>query len=282
MKFAYVDESGSGSSSDGEGDIFVMAGVLIDATKLRKYTAVFDAFIKGVLGRYKKYHPEELKTSSFINGKGAWGEIDGEERQKVLQDICDILKNDASAQVYAYCLSILSFDHNKERYDAENNNKKYWHAAAMYIASLIQKKMVMKTEKNKGLTVLIYDHNAMDFPRLSDTLYESSSWYDGICRAKKGGKWQTITDENRFDQIINTAFFIKSEHSSLILVADAVAYIYRRHVELEDGSNENWKGEKDFYNGLVSKLKREKLGQVPADSECVNFYQAVKHPKWKL
>ena len=35
-------------------------------------------------------------------------------------------------------------------------------------------------------------------------------------------------------------------------------------------------------NNLASKLNREKLGQVPADSECVSLYQTIKHPKWAL
>lgn len=271
MKFAYVDESG-------RGDIFAMAGVLIDATKLKKYTVEFDAFLQDVFRKCGKDRPTELKTSLFINGRGKWKAISLEGRKKILQDICDNLKDSAKAKVYAYCLSASSF----KKYSKSTPNETYWHAAAMYIASLIQKKMVMSTEKNKGLTVLIYDHNAMDFPRLSDTLYKSSSWYDDICQAKKRGKWQNITDENRFDKIINTAFFIKSEHSSLIQVADAVVYIYLRHVELENGSKENWKGEKDFYNGLVSKLDREKFGNVLTNGECVNFYQTIKHPKWKL
>ena len=276
MKFAYVDESK-------KDDIFVMAGILIDATKLKKYTDEFDALLKDVLeriGRRKKCPPDELKTSLFIKGKRKWGVIDGEERQKILQGICDILKDSAKAKIYAYCLSVSSFGKHSE--STLTSNKRHWHAAAMYIACLIQKKMVMKTDKNKGLTVLIYDHNARDFSRLSDTLYQPSSWYDDICRAKKGGKWQTITDENRFDQIINTAFSMKSQHSSLIQVADAVAHIYRRHIELEDGSKENWDDEKDYYSDLVLKLDSEKLKSVPADSESVNFYETIKHPKWKL
>ena len=38
MKFVYVDESGD----QGQSDIFVMAGLLIDAYRLRKWTAAFD------------------------------------------------------------------------------------------------------------------------------------------------------------------------------------------------------------------------------------------------
>ena len=44
MKFAYFDESGT-LGVEGN-DVFVMAGLLIDAYRLRKYTAEFDRLIK--------------------------------------------------------------------------------------------------------------------------------------------------------------------------------------------------------------------------------------------
>jgi Protein of unknown function (DUF3800) len=53
MKFAYVDESGDKPQSD----VFVMAGVLIDAYKLRKHTVKFDKiisdFLQSIRGRPK-------------------------------------------------------------------------------------------------------------------------------------------------------------------------------------------------------------------------------------
>jgi hypothetical protein len=48
MKFSYVDESGDES----QGDVFVMVGVLIDAYRLRKYTAKFDKMIVEFLARH--------------------------------------------------------------------------------------------------------------------------------------------------------------------------------------------------------------------------------------
>ena len=41
MKFIYVDESGS----EGESDVFVMCGLMVDAYKLRKKTADFDKML---------------------------------------------------------------------------------------------------------------------------------------------------------------------------------------------------------------------------------------------
>jgi hypothetical protein len=90
------------------------------------------------------------------------------------------------------------------------------------------------------------------------------------------------TAKDRFDQIINTAFAIKSHHSSLVQVADAICYVYRRHLELASQA-EAWAGEKAYYQGLANILDphREKLGQPP-DAPCVTFYKGLKHKDWAL
>src|SRR5947209_8316724 len=111
----------------------------------------------------------------------------------------------------------------------------YWLGAAMFVAALVQQKM-QGEKKNKGLTVLICDDNKREMQNLSDALYEADRWFDPIyqpCRRKSGSIiWNEIPDEGRFNHIVNSAFAIKSQHSSLIQVADAVAYVYRRHLEL--------------------------------------------------
>ena len=50
--------------------------------------------------------------------------------------------------------------------------------------------------------------------------------------------WQGRAKKDRFDHIINTAFAIKSDHSSMVQVADAISYVYRRHLELITGAAE--------------------------------------------
>jgi Protein of unknown function (DUF3800) len=60
MKFVYVDETGS----DDHTDVFVMAGLLIDAYVLRKYTATFDKILTAFLAKHPG-SPKELKTKAF-------------------------------------------------------------------------------------------------------------------------------------------------------------------------------------------------------------------------
>jgi hypothetical protein len=101
-------------------------------------------------------------------------------------------------------------------------------------------------------------------------------------KVKGKNQWCALKQPQRFDHLINTAFAIKSQHSSLVQAADAVSYVYRRHLELTT-LPEAYAGEQAFYASLVAILdvKRERLGRTP-DAECIDFYNAVKHPAWAL
>ena len=155
----------------------------------------------------------------------------------------------------------------------------------MFTAGLVQKKMQV-VKNSKGLTVVIMDDNKAEMPKLSDELYQGNAWFDGLyqLRGKKRGKtvWLERTKKDRFDHIINTAFAIKSDHSSMVQVADAISYVYRRHLELT-AIADVWPGEKDYYTELVAILEpaRETHGHCP-DEPCVKFFKSAKHPEWKL
>jgi len=123
----------------------------------------------------------------------------------------------------------------------------------------------------KGLTVFVMDDNQHKMPTLTDGLYQSDPWYDGLyeIRGRIRGKtaWKARKDTNRFDQIINTAFAIKSEHSTFVQVSDVISYVYRRHYELMR-EDEAYEGEQTLYAEWVEKLEaaRVRLGnaQIPA------------------
>jgi Protein of unknown function (DUF3800) len=278
MKFAYVDESGD----QGQGDAFVMAGVLVDAYRLRKYAVKFDEMIAAFLTKHPGA-PKELKTKNFINGVGGWSKVDPEERKKFLSQICSLI---------AECSKIFGVAFSFELFNAALNGGygqpfegDHWLGAALFVAALVQKKM--QTERgNKGLTVLICDDNKQGMPKLADALYDSNPWLDPIYQTstRRRGEtvWEEISNDERFDQIVNCAFAIKSQHSSLIQVADVVCYVYRRHLELKSDA-EAWPGEKKYFGELAVKLdsKRESLGRTPG-GPCIEFYKAACHVGWAL
>jgi hypothetical protein len=243
MKFIYVDESGDRD----QGDVFVMCGLMVDAYKLRKKTADFDAKLEAIFAQ----HPGtrgDLKTKRFINGAGAWSHVDPQERKQFLREICELAVANGG-KIYGVALSYRRFDEAAAAGHGQPFATNYWVAGAMFASGLVQKKM-QGVANSKGLTVLIMDDNKQDIPLLSEGLYRCDEWYDGLyqCRRKKRGKnvWLERKPRDRFDQIINTAFAIKSNHSSLIQVADALGWVYRRHLELK-GQAEAYFGEQAYY-----------------------------------
>jgi hypothetical protein len=278
MKFAYVDETGD----QDQGDVFVMAGVLIDAYRLRKYTATFDNMIKGFLAKHPSA-PKELKTKAFINGSGGWSKVDPAERKQFLSEVSDLATE--CAKIFAVAFSFKNFKEAANGVHKQTFGQSYWLGAAMFVAALVQQKM-QGEKKNKGLTVLICDDNKKEMQNLSDALYEADPWFDPIyqtsIRKNKSMVWKQIPDNERFDHIVNSAFAIKSHHSSLIQAADAVAYIYRRHLELKT-EGEAWEGEQEYFAGLIKKFesKRERLGRNPG-GPCIEFYKAACHKEWRL
>jgi len=279
MKFIYVDESGARD----QGDVFVMCGLMVDAYKLRKKTADFDTKLEAIFAQ----HPGtrgDLKTKRFINGAGAWNQVDPQERKNFLREICELAVANGG-KIYGIALSYPHFDGAAAAGYGHPFAASYWIAGAMFVSALVQKKM-QGVANSKGLTVLIMDDNKQEMPLLSDGLYKCSDWYDGLyqCRGTKRGKkvWLDRKPKDRFDHIINTAFAIKSDHSSLVQVADALSWVYRRHLELKS-QGEAYAGERAYYEGLVNILEpqREKLGQSPA-APCVAFYQSARHPGWVI
>jgi hypothetical protein len=279
MKFIYVDESGGRD----QGDVFVMTGLMVDAYKLRKKTEDFDGRLEAMFA----LHPgnrADFKTSRFINGKGGWRDVDATSRKAFLKGVCELAVENGG-KIFGFGLSFAAFDTAAADGHAQPFANNYWLASAMFTTCLVQKKM-QGVKNSKGLTVVIMDDNKSEMPKLSDELYQGNAWFDGLyqVQGKKRGKtvWLERAKKDRFDQIINTAFAIKSDHSSMVQVADAISYVYRRHLELKSVP-EAWAGEKDYCAELVSILDpaREMLGRCPGEP-CVRFYKAAKHPDWKL
>jgi len=277
MKFLYVDESGGRDQSD----VFVMAGLLIDAYRLRKKTSEFDALLKPLLEKHPS-KASELKTSRFIAGKGGWSAVPADERKQFLRDVSALAAD--CGKIVATALSFQGFDVARAAGHGHPTGESYWLAAASFVAALLQKKVQGK-DKGKGLTVFVMDDNKSEMPKLSDLLYGGGDWFDPLYQErnskKRGPAWKPRTASDRFDQIINTAFAIKSEHSSLIQIADAISYIFRRDIELQT-VDEAYEGEKAFYAELRGLLdpKVEKLGQCPP-APALEFYKAAAHPAWK-
>lgn len=213
------------------------------------------------------------------------------ERREFLEKVCKLAVSKGD-KIVGLALSVSSVEKALGEFNPpiSRSRSPYWQVAAMFIASLVQKRM--QTQKhNKGHTVFIVDNNHAEVPKFSKALYERSEWFDGLYEKrapkKKGGRsdWEPGTPDDRFNQIINTAFGIDSEHATLIQVADVICYVYRRYLELTSSDEEEvWDGERQFYEDRFRSLEfnRYNLGHCPKDRPCVKFYEAAKHSSWKL
>jgi hypothetical protein len=258
-----------------------MVGLLVDAYRLRRITSDFDQLLRNFLAQHPG-HPNELKTKNLINGQGGWNNVQAEARKGFLRSVCELAARDGRLFV-----SAISFD----RFNANlpegphPTRRSYWHAGGMYVAGLVQKKH-QDEKANKGLTVLVMDDNKMGMANLSDSIYAPDPWFDCLYQRRKLKKgkvtWVVRNAANRLDHIVNTAFAIKSTHSSLVQVSDALSYVFRRHLELKT-EDEAYAGEAAYYLGLANVLnpRREKLGQGP-EGDARDFYRAIAPDDWDL
>ena len=239
MKFLYVDESGNRNDDK----FLTFFGVQIDAYKLKAAMRVARPILRDVAAAFPG-NLKELKTSRMVNGHGGWRRVNPDIRKRLFLRLCGFL-SDVSGVGLTYILD-------RDRY-AEHSGKDRpqwavtpWLTGAISIAMFAQS-LNQTAKNNKGLTVLIFDDNEVELPKLSSFLVESCVDVDEFYG-------RSMTAEP-FDHIVDTAFAIKSEQSELVQVSDACAYALRRKAELKlGGKQEEWEGELDLMRQACGKF----------------------------
>lgn len=95
MKFCYIDESGTGDER-----FAVMAGVLVDAYRMRPTKAEWDGLLNH-LGEIIGKEVKEFHTRDFYAGNSPWRGIKGPERVAVLTAIFEWYADRGHHIVYA-------------------------------------------------------------------------------------------------------------------------------------------------------------------------------------
>lgn len=246
MKFVYIDESGNSSDP-----YLAFFGLQVDAYRLksagRQVVAVFE--------RIHDAYPEdlrELKSSKLVNGAGGWRRVDPEDRKVMFLDLCRF-PDEHQHKCFAYVLDV-------KRYRSEVDKPEWaqspWLSAAMTLVASVQSEN-RKLKKNKGQSVLVFDHNAAEIPALTTNIaHQHKDFRDG--------------SGSPFGALVDTAFSIRSEQSSLVQVADACALALRRRAELTTGEREpQWEGERDFieeaYSAFAGRLFHPRIKCPAAD-----------------
>lgn len=265
MKVCYVDDSGA----TGNDPCMVMVGIVVDATRLNRTREEFADIFATVQELFHE-NLRELKGSKMIFGRNRWRKVDPEVRKKVADSLC----NWVGERKHSLVCSVV--DHKKHSavdkagLPAACNDP--WLAGALHIALQVQK-LHQGQGKNKGHTFLIFDENKKAADALAELLWSPPEWTDSY--------YDKQTRQERFDQIIDSTFAIKSHHAGLVQIADLYAFIIRRYCELvEYGMKPEWGGETELIKGYIATLGTRLCARAirhPArtESECAKWFNAI-------
>jgi hypothetical protein len=264
MKICYVDETGT----DGNSPAIVMAGIIADGNRLRRTQLEFaQAFDQ--LGDIADKAIRELKASDLYGGNRAWRGVEADIRMAVITRLCEWLGERRHDIVLA------SFDFARFVACPLDRDLDPWMTAALHIALQVQR-VHQGLSKNKGATFLVFDENQPHADRLAELLFDPPSWTDEYYDREK--------TQPRLDQAIDTAFYARSHHVGLVQVADLVAFVLRRYVELNDyGSRARYDGELDRISGWVDLLSplfvgREHRWRRRGGGDVAAWYTAAAPP----
>lgn len=239
MKFCYCDESGMQDKDP----YFVAVGIIVDAARLNRTKEAFG----GIFERIQSLFPEqlrELKASKLLLGRDRWRNIDPEIRKTICEALCQWIGH------RKHDLIVSAIDRTKyaeaKTSAPEELQRNVWVAGMTHLALQLQK-LHQNERNNKGRTLLIIDDNKQFADHLAEVLWSPPSWTDSYySRSRK---------QEQLDQIIDSAFAVKSHHAGMVQVADLFALVFRRYAELRDfGSAEEWTGEADYVSALIKSL----------------------------
>lgn len=235
MKLCYIDETGT----DGRSPVIVFAGVVVDgvrsSTTRDELDRVFEEASR-VLGKA----PSEIKGSDLYQKKKDWRNLEGSERHAIFGRLCKLV----IGRKHDIALSVLDIEKiTTEPLDPEISS---WTAGALHIALQIQRGY-QRQERNKGHSLLIYD-NHRDSQQFISKILSPPGWTDDYySRGKK---------QSALDAIIDAPLFADSKNIGLLQVADVLAFMFRRHIELNDYElDEDFDGERSQLAEVVERVE---------------------------
>jgi hypothetical protein len=221
MKFAYVDESGTGDEP-----YAVMSAVVIDAQRMRPTKEDWSALL-AQLSEIAEREIPEFHTRDFYAGNSPWRGIGGHERAEIISTIFKWFEN-RRHQVIFSAVDKHRLNNSFQNHRFAKNLGGLWQILGLHLALSIQR-AYQSQKGNKGNTVLIFDAHDKDEREFSELILNPPEWTDTFYSRAKG--------QNRLDQIIDVPHFVDSKHVGMIQLADCVSFFLRRHLELTDGGH---------------------------------------------
>ncbi len=227
MKVCYVDESGNQPSDP----TLIMVGILVDAHRLNRARKEFGDILDTAQANFAE-ELKEIKGSKMLFGSDRWRKIDPYIRQGIAEQLCNWLCERKHHLVLAAIDRTRFEEHQRVSLPPFANDA--WLASAVHVALQVQKANQGNTH-NKGVTFLVFDENKAKADALAELLWDPPKWTDDY--------YGKMKKQECLDQLIDSAFTVKSHHAGLVQVADLFAFIFRRFSEFHDfGSDEEWAG----------------------------------------
>lgn len=232
MRFAYLDESGIGNAK--VEPYVVVAGVIVDADAqikaLEQYLRdMSEEYIHPHLRKFSSFHAKEL----FSGGKTFSRQTDEEWRRKILRELCEIPKKFNLPVVMGYVP--------REQYKA-SPIRNAWNeqrivAAAQSLASIccvIAVERHMREIGDNEVAALVYENNdhARSLIRDSQRMLKDPDFTMHLSKDALGEPWLSYLPLSR---IVEAPLFSEKNESSILQVADAVAWTINRKLRNADG-----------------------------------------------
>jgi len=274
MFLSYADESGfNGKKFNYRQPVQVMVSIFPNVYNFHKSDSEF----KDIFRIINKQIPiSEIKGEQIYRGRGSWNSIKTSKRDDVIEFYLDWIKK------RNHRLIVTAID-NKTFFDFKGKNPENtfiknipypYLLAGLHIALVVQK-LNYSQSNNKGKTLLVFDEQDQFVNQLTELTYNPPHFIDDFIA------FNAKQDKMRLNQIIDSAFFVKSHHSSMAQVVDIVAYLYRVKLELEYYDFcERYKGEKEkikqWLKGIDSKIIPFSKVYPKAKKPFVEFINLMK------
>jgi Protein of unknown function (DUF3800) len=240
MKLCYCDETGTG-----EEPYAVLLGVVVDASRMHVTKDDWSDFLSH-LSRRVGQEFQEFHTRHFYSGSGFWKNLSGPMRSEVI----DFFIEWFSKRKHHVVFSAVDKSAHKAMREAGQIPAEIdtvWKAMGFHIALALQKTFQIEA-KNKGNTIFVFDQEVKEETRFQKLLLRPPDWSDSYYGRQEKRK--------RFCQLVDAPYFADSKNVALLQVADFLAYLVRRHIEIsENAIPAKYEGEAEKIAGWFKKIK---------------------------
>lgn len=279
MHLCYADESGyNGSKYNAGQPVQVMAAIFPNVYNFHRSDSEFRDVFKVI----NSHVPiSELKCEQIYRGRGSWRDIAAQTRDEVIE----FYLNWISSRNHRFIVTAID-NHKYFEFRDQSPNGPFVKAvpypyllAGLHTACVIQK-LNRGKGKNKGKTILVFDQQDEFAGDLTNLIFDPPEFVDDFV------PFDEKKEKCRLGQIIDTAFFVKSHHSSMAQVVDTVAYLFRLHLELTAyGVNEAYPGEQQKIANWIAQVEDKfvpfNIVYPRRNKPFINFLDAVKAMRFR-